>query len=349
MMGRFKWSFYAVALAVGLFGCDGREEGSENLQSPNRLAARLAELDLDSVFVNPTADKLLNAAGTETEWSACNDSGAWRRMDRASRFDAVLLAGSPVEYQGLLAHLMVSPDFRLEMVDPWGVLFVRGLPDKIRLPTSDDIQAAYPDDFAEALSRLALVSDALGRRREAKAFMDAAVESDGQSAAVRTRQAILLLQRGDTRDAVDASAEALKLDPEYPAALEANSLALAAIGRVDEAWGQAERLLDVADPEDVNVLYFHARIANAARAYARETESLQKAIEILQREGLSTTQFHVYLGQALAKQGFAGLALEQLELALASGELDAGRQADVETAAQTLRKRAGRETPNAEN
>lgn len=343
MTGGFKYWFAGFAMALGLFGCGGEDLGEGNWVRPNRLAEKLDEVGAKSVFMNPTAAALLDGDGVESDWAACKEAGVWRKMDRASRFDAVLLAGPPGEYQGLVSHLLESPDFRLVGLDPWGVLFVRGLPEAIDAPTVAAIEDEYSEDPGEALSRMALVLDTVGKRREAAEFMAEALKVGDGSAPIWTRNATLMLQSGRSREAVDAAGEALKIDSRYAPALEAQALALAASGQISAAWEGAERLLAAADPDDVDVLYFHARIANAARAYGRETESLQKIVKILEREGISATQFHVYLGQALAKQGFADLALAQFEQALGAGDLDAGRRATVEEAAQTLRVRVERD------
>jgi len=77
----------------------------------------------------------------------------------------------------------------------------------------------------------------------------------------------------------------------------------------------------------------HTRISQAPR--------LKPFIALAEKQGLSATDYRVYLGQCYAKQGLARPAVEQFQRALEDSTLSATQRADITTALETVRARAG--------
>jgi hypothetical protein len=118
-----------LLLAAALAGCQKSQPADPRLESPAALARDAAGRSLHKIFVNPEARALFPglplAPASPQDAAAGQSPSLWRQLDRAQRFDAVLLAGQAGDYLALARHLAESPDFRLARVDNWGLLFVR--------------------------------------------------------------------------------------------------------------------------------------------------------------------------------------------------------------------------------
>jgi tetratricopeptide (TPR) repeat protein len=334
-----------ILLAVALAGCQKPRPVDPRLQSPAALAQDAAGRHLHKIFVNPEARALFPglplAPASPRDAAAGQSPSLWRQLDRAQRFDAVLLAGQAGDYLALARHLAESPDFRLARVDNWGLLFVRGLPAPYTPTTADAEKFSTPDARGIYLSQMALRLDAAGLVTAARDDMAAALAAAPNEPSVHTRAAALALSRKRYAEALQETDRALALAPHDLAALEVKARTLSAAGAADQAWSVACELKDRAGDRDMNVLFLHARLSNAAHAYEAEQHSLERLIELAGRLGLPAADYRVYLGQCYAKQGLARPALEQLELALKDPNLTAEQRANVTTALETVRSRAG--------
>lgn len=350
-MRPFRAFFLLVALSCFFSACQRPAAVDPRLQAPRELANAARQSGAKNIFTNPRARTLFDeraghlslAPATPQDAAAALAPKAWRRLDREKRFDGVLLAGPVTEFQPLLTHLVDSPDFRLVRVDNWGALFVRGEPTSYRAPDPGDV----PHDFPRAserggyLARTALMLQAAGQDAAARAYADSAIEAAPKEAIVHVGAAALALSRKDYAQAIAESQRAFALDPHDLGALEITARTLAAAGAPDQAWAVAGELKSRADPNDMNVLFLHAQLANAAHAYEAEQDSLERLVKLAEAEGLPTVDYRVYLGQCYAHQGLARPALEQLELAAKTPDLTAKQRADLDTAITTVRSRAG--------
>ena len=347
-MPRFRHLFALLAAAFLAAGCQKQEPQDSRLQFPTELVKAASSQGLKKIFVNPGARPVFQNAIAALAPASPGDAMAvqaptlWRKLDRARRFDAVLLAGPTGEFQPLLTHLAESPDFRLERVDNWGVLFVRGTPAPYVPPDIGSLPK-FPDEKQRGvfLAEMALMLDASGATSTASEFMKAAMDCAPEEPVVLVRAAALALARKRHAEALKYAGRALELHPHDLDALQIEARAYAALGAAARAWEIATELKSLAPSDDMNVLFLHARMASEAHAYAAEADSLDSLIQLAEKKGLPTTDYRVYLGQCYAHQGMARPALEQFELALKDPSISAEQRADLTTAAATVRSRAG--------
>jgi tetratricopeptide (TPR) repeat protein len=330
---------------LALTGCQRSQPADPRLQSPAALAQDAAGRGLKKIFVNPEARAFfakLPLAPTSPKDAAAGQSAAvWRQLDRGQRFDAVLLAGPTGAFLPLAQHLAESPDFRLTRVDNWGLLFVRGAASPYAPPAVDAEVFSSATERGIYLSQMALLLDAAGQVAAARDFMAAALAAAPDEPSVTTRAAALALTRKRYPEALAQVQRALAKAPHDAAALEVEARVLSAAGDREGAWAVAEDLKSRVGDRDMNALFLHARLANAAHAYQAEADSLERLVTLAQKQGLSATDYRVYLGQCYAKQGLARPALEQFQQALQDSSLPAAQRADITTALETVRSRAG--------
>lgn len=338
-----------LALPLLIVGCRPSSPPRDaHLQAPAELSRAAQERKLAKIFVNPRAralfarEPLALAPATSQDAAALASPPLWRKLDREQRFDAVLLAGPAAEVAPLLGHLANSPDFQLVHLDNWGALFLRGAPAAYRAPDPEKFKKQIPSDTDRGiyLAQMALMLEAAGQPAAAKEFTADALADAPNAAPVHVCAAALALGRGNYPDSIKHAEDALKLQPGDTAALEIEARALADAKMNDSAWQVATKLKSLA-PDDMNALFLHARLAGAAHAYSAEQDSLERLIELAQKNSLSPTDYRVYLGQCFARQGLARPALQQLELALKDPALSKQQRADLETAVETVRSQAG--------
>jgi hypothetical protein len=338
-----------LVLALLAAGCRKPEPPRDaRLRAPDELAKTAKGEKFQNAFANPRARALLAGSVPELAPATPQDAAAlaspslWRKLDRARRFDAVLLAGPAAELAPLLGHLAASPDFRLVRVDNWGALFVRGLPANYRpLPARDAAKNfASSADRGLYLAQTALMLEAVGQPSAARQYLDAAQEAAPRDAGVQTCIAALELSRKHYADAIEHAQAARKTDPANLAAMEIEARAFAAAGAKDQAWIVATEIKSRAG-DDMNLLFLHARLASAAHAYAAEQDSLERLVRLAEQRNLSATDYRVYLGQCFARQGLARPALRELELALKDPTISARQREDLTAAVETVRARAG--------
>lgn len=335
---------FAIALLAA--GCHRLPPPDARLQSPAEMVHATVAEGLKRIFLNPGArnvpgvKKLPLAKADAQDPASVQDPSLWRGLNRAHRFDGVLLIGPVSEYLPLLTHLVSSPDYRIERVDNWGVLFVSGTPMPYAAPKPDSLKFSSDKDRGIYLSQMALMLDAAGQGAAARDYMASALACAPKEPSVYTRQAALELSRKHYPDALAAANRALALHPHDLAALDIEVRTYSAAGLVEQAWDVAEDLKSRA-PDDMNVLFLHARISNAVHAYSAEEDSLERLIRLAEKQGLPSTDYRVYLGQCYAKQGLARPALEQLEIASKAPNLTTKQRTDVDAAVQLVKGRAG--------
>ncbi|HEY7851074.1 MAG TPA: tetratricopeptide repeat protein, partial [Ktedonobacterales bacterium] len=110
--------------------------------------------------------------------------------------------------------------------------------------TADEFLQRFPD-HAEALYEKASALDGLGRRDEAIAAYEQAIEADPLNPGIRNDLADTYLANGATADAIDLAESAVALDPEFVIGYETLAQALLAAGRGEEAEHAAERAAEL--------------------------------------------------------------------------------------------------------
>ncbi|NBV87109.1 MAG: hypothetical protein EBS01_12800 [Verrucomicrobia bacterium] len=248
----------------------------------------------------------------------------FRQLDRQERFDALLLAGDPVQFRALSEHLQKTQDWSLEWVDAWCSVYRRqkggGLSKEAVLDIAKRWDQAAPKVRAAALA-------AMSERLVAAFNLDAAWEvlqiaklAHEKCAAVWTAEGTYRLARGEWTQAVAAADRALKVGGRDRAARSVKAQGLYFSKHYEEAYELSRALLDEA-PEDPVMLFTHAKISHEVRALQEETRLLRKLIDIAERERRPTSWYRVYLGQALAMTGDGPGALAEFDLALGDSEL----------------------------
>jgi tetratricopeptide (TPR) repeat protein len=342
-----------LALALLAAGCSPSAPPRDaRLQAPTELAALAEKQKSEKIFTNPRArallerEKLAFVPPTPQDATALVSPPLWRKLDRAQRFDAVLLAGPSSEIAPLLGHLASSPDFALVHLDNWGAFFVRGVPTLYQPPDPGEAAKNIPtaNDRGLYLAQMALMLDAVNQLPSAKDYLAKAIKTAPDDPGVHVCAAAQALTRKHYPDALKHAERALKLHPGDVSALEIEARALAGAGASDAAWKVATELKSLA-PDDPGILFLHARLSNAAHAYGKEQESLERLIELAEKQKLPTTDYRVYLGQCFARQGLARPALRQLELALADPAISKQQREDLTNAVETVRARAGELAP----
>ncbi|MFY8214981.1 MAG: tetratricopeptide repeat protein, partial [Chthoniobacterales bacterium] len=276
--------------------------------APVDLMESVADVSPEKVWIHPSARRLLVEAeipvgkAAPLDDLAAKDPSVWREQNREHRYEAVVVAGTWSEIGPLAEHLRGSPDFYIDRVDPWGVVFRRGLPRPWQMPDVETIGSGdSPVTRATALSRTAMIYQVLGENRSAQRAIATAMELEPGDANVLARKATIDLLRGRFADAVSGADLVLKEAPRHVAALQIKAQALSKAGADEAAWEVAEDLILAADKNDMISLALHAQLANAARAYSREQESLEAVVVMSERVGIEPVMYRVLLGQCYAR------------------------------------------------
>jgi hypothetical protein len=313
--------------------------------APVDLIESVVDVNPGNVWIHPSARRLLVGAGVPVGAAdplddlAAKDPAIWRDQNRAQRFDAVVVAGTWSEIGPLAAHLHGSPDFFIDRIDPWGIVFRRGVPQPWQIPDVEGVGSGEPPiDRAATLSRLAMIYQVLGENRSAQQAIAAAMELAPDDPNVLARKATIDLLRGRFVDAVSGADLVLENSPRHVAALQIKAQALSKAGANDAAWEVAEELIHVAEKNDMISLALHAQLANAARAYSREQESLEAVVAMSERVGIEPVMYRVLLGQCYARLGLGRQAMEQFQKLRAMDDLPPAARADVETAIAKLER-----------
>ena len=268
----------------------------------------------------------------------------FRQLDRQRRFDALLLTGDPSQYRPLLEHLLEARDFAPVYVDATSVIFRR---DAARAWEVGDL-AAVREKFAQAPVRerakfLALTGGrlvALRRADEGRKLLDEALALNPKSREAWSGMALLHMNRGANKEAMEAAEKALAIDGKYLPALATRTQLLYASKYFSDAYELSTKLVKRV-PDDPGILFYHAKIAHEAHAYRAEIAALVRLIAMAEAAERPVAGYRVYLGQAYASAGDAKPAVEAFAKALADPELPVDQREFAEDNLARIRKRAG--------
>jgi len=322
----------AVVLGVAFIGSRIAEDRRAAQVSEASIPFLEPPIKFVRVSTNPSAAPVLARSPIPKEaivpFPSSIDPAEWRKSDRAGRFDAVVLLGPVSEYQALLTHLVSSPDWRLAKLDARGFLFVREPSVPYPVPAPEEVQPQLPGTRrAEWLATMAARLSAVGDQENTRRYLESAGAADPQSAFPDACAGVIAFQQGRWDEALRRSREALKRDPKLIPARQTMVASLVALDRAEEAWADAESLVE--DEKDVYTLLLHARTAHAVHAYSREAKSLAAAIHLMQTFGAPVGGLYILLGQAYAKQDLVPQTLRAFENALAQPELTPDQRRDV--------------------
>lgn len=251
--------------------------------------------------------------------SLAHNPKEWRSVERANRFDALLLMGDPANFRPLLNHLRQSQDWKLTYLDATSIIFRRA-PAPVWTP---DALEELKHTFAKRATieqvtlrvQLAHRLIAIDDFDTARTLLEEAVQLDMNSSPAWTEFAIWHAAQGQWEQALETANRAIIGDGNYLPAQSAKANALLAHGRATEALSITRKLVE-ALPTDGSTLYLHAKVTHAAHAFKEEIEVLQKIIASARAHSLPTGTWHVFLGQAYASIGEANDALIQFKKAL---------------------------------
>lgn len=274
----------------------------------------------------------------------CLHPEKWRQAARRNGWRTVLLIGPRAEYQPLLEHLLPSPDWRLAKVGNHGFLFVKEIGEDAPAPAMEEIREPSSPEQAVRLAQLAARFNTLRWHEPSRRFLVRALETAPGHPDVLSYAADIAAENKRWHDALKYSDRILQGRPADVHARLVRVLALEETGRGDEALDALEKLR-ASLPEDSYILFLHARLCREAHDYRRETESLQQLVRLAELRSQPAAHYQIYLGQSLAKQGFARQALEQFQAAADSGQLSPAQAAEVRETMQAVRSQMPREGP----
>jgi tetratricopeptide (TPR) repeat protein len=247
----------------------------------------------------------------------------FRQLDRQEHFDALLLAGDPVQFKPLSDHLLKTGDWTLDWVDAWCSIYRHGSASLSREKIFEIARQWDSKPSSERASALALMVERLvaaSRLEEAGEMIQQATTADGSVASVWTAEGWYRLARGEWTQAIAAADHALKLNSKSRVAQSVKAQGLYFSKQFEQAYLLSRNLLEDA-PEDPLMLFTHAKIAHEVGAIQEEVGVLRKLIGIAERERRPVSWYRVYLGQALALTGDGPGALKEFDLAQADPEL----------------------------
>jgi len=314
------------------------------LLAPVDLADAVKALGKNELFANAGAlpHLLLFAPQTAGDLNPENAAmlarkpPAWRDALRQSRWNTVLLSGPPQEYAPLLGHLLESPDWHLALVTNMGYLFRRGDGPAAAAIDPDKFKLATPTETAIYLSQVAEYYEAIRRPGDAHRCLEKALDLAPDNTGVLSRAASNAITRRRWQDAIALSDRALAQDPDFTHAKIAKALALAETHEP----ARAQQLLDQAlaqSPDDIYTLFLYARVCRDQNDYLHEAETLERIIALSDRLRQPTVHYHIYLGQAYARQGRAKEAITNYQAALDSGMLTEREAAEIKEALETIK------------
>lgn len=333
----------ALVLGVVWTSCD-KGPSSPDADSQNRANALnqfVQEAGKSPVFTNAmTQDPKQGGSATETA-EACLAPEKWRSLHRVHRYQAVLLTGPVWAYEPLLRHLVASPDWKLAMVDDTGFVFFPAFEGEKKF-TSGEPDTLFPDasDPSIRARRLAALAEnlALADVEDYQNILAHARELAPLDPVVLSHAAAIHIRTKDWPAAEKSARLALEQNPRFSTARYLLIQALLNRGRSDEAYEESRQLLSL-ESRDIPILFLHARVAHAARAFQDEAATLEKLISLCRQRGVPEGGYRVYLGQAYAKLGKGPQAIEQFELALQSPLIDEPSKARIRETLEMVRSR----------
>jgi len=262
---------------------------------------------------------------------------AWRVLDRECHFGAVLLMGDPAQFRALLDMLRQAPDWTLTRLDATAYLFERS-PAKAWNTAADlpGLLAKFaPQDQTMARIQIAHRLMFIGETEPAGELLDEVLKKHPRSREAWTELAFLHGMNREWEPSADAARRALSLSRGYRPARIALASALFGMNRAADAFPITRKLYRET-PDDTQALYLHVRVTHAVHAYREEIEVLQKLIPLLQRHGLPTGYWEMYLGQAWSATGQAARAQAAFRAALEDENIEGPERAYVLKALERL-------------
>ncbi len=265
------------------------------------------------VLRDPAAPKDLTEIATV---KLANDPRAWREQLRKSDWQTVILTGPNSEFRPLLNHLLDSPDWHLAAVTNQGYVFLRGAGATPHEFDPMKFQLGSDRETAVYLAALADRYEALRDTRSARDSITRALKLAGNDATVLSYAAAIEAGHKRWADSLGYADRALAADPRSSYAMLLKTLALLETGRPDKAEPLARQLMERA-PNDTYTLFLYARVCRELRDSRTEAETLQKLIDVSQRQGLPVPpNYYVFLGQAYVLIGEAPQAAAAYRKAL---------------------------------
>ena len=315
---------------------------------PMKLAEEVGPLGRSKVFANPTAARHLLLLLPDGQGGILLEDAArlainpsqWREAFRRQRWPAVILSGPIGEYQPLLDHLLVSPDWHLASVTNLGFLFRHGpgLPPR---PLEESFRFGSDDETALYLAQIAGYYEAIRWTGSARACLERALSLAPENITVLSHAANFAVAQRRWQDALVHSRKALEKNPTLGHAKLIQALALFETGEAE----QADKLIDevlLESPNDSYTLFLSARIRRTLNDYSGEAVSLEKLVANANLAGISPVDYQIYLAQAYAKQGLAEAALRSYRAVLESNQLGPRESDTIRDAMEALESKRDR-------
>jgi len=268
------------------------------------------------------------------------DPVTWRQLDRKYHFDTALLCGDPGEYNKLLEHLLAANDWTLTYLDHTSLIFKRSPAKPWTINDFHTLQqkfANYPKgDRAIFLMETGAKLLAIGQLTLAKQQLDESLGLDGKSADTWTELALYEVRDNNYKKALEYAGKAVDIDGDNTHALATKAQILFSIRRFDDALSVSQQLVR-ANPDDQNILFFHAKIAHESHAYTMEIPTLLHLIEVVEKAHEPTAGFHIYLAQAYARNKQNDASLDEFQRALDEGGLSPEQTKYINESMTTLR------------
>jgi hypothetical protein len=297
-------------------------------QSPELTVpkAAVAALKGPRVFVTPHGRPQLEVA--HPEWiplgidglrfaQASQDPRLFREIDRGVRFSEIWLLGEISSYKILLEHLLEAKDFGVAYVDHASIILRRDAGENWAPgdPAEESKRFADPRERAYFLAEYASRLVALHRPDAATRWLKLAEETAPEIPDVWSAWSRQRMAKGDWEEALKHAEHSLSIDENFMPGIACKAQCLYATKKFRAAHALSTRLLQ-SSPNDPGMLFYHAKLAHEARAFASEIDALQRLIALAEKAGANVSGYRVYLAQAYAANGDADSAMDQVTLAL---------------------------------
>lgn len=282
--------------------------------------------------------------------AATQDPLVFRQLDRKLRFDTIVLAGDPAMEAQLLGHLVQTKDWTLTYLDDLVLIFKRPAQKAWTPADLEPLEKKYASlpktARAEALAGIANRLQAVRKPEVAREQAEAALAIDGDCAAAWNELARYHASISAWKPALEAVDRAILADRNLLAATATKVEILSAMAEFYRAYPLSKKLWRAA-PDDPHVLFLHAKVAHAVKAYSEEIEALKHLIDLAVKAGHPDSGYQLYLGQAYAATGEGELAVSAFESALRSGDLSESQQEFAQEAIDRINPQIGRGTSSA--
>ena len=268
----------------------------------------------------------------------------FRQLDRQYRFDALLFIGDPSQYRPLLDHLTETKDWSLSYADPLALVFRRAASRPWQMEDLQPLRARFAGasahDRAVFLAQTAIKLVAVREFAAGQQLLDEAVRLDARLPDAWNGLAIYHMHRGEYREAFASAERALALEKDHLSALATKTQLLFATKHYSEAYDLSQQLVGRL-PADPNLLFYHAKIAHEAHAYAAEIGALEKLIARAETEARPVSGYQLYLAQAHTAAGDAPRAIDAFMRVLNDPDLPQEQRDFARENIARIKKRTG--------